>query len=552
MDDKLILETEENFEGKTLALSRSIHIPPRCTVVAEVSCLTDIKGKFQVQPSPIFLRDNPNMYCKSTIYDMTPDKAQIEWQNSPDSPTSEEHVEINNIEPIYTPASPSNRKKKKKPQQTCKRTPFFTNLSSTSRVVLPKNHIVVFITPEDPEANYIEIAEVQSVEEQCRNWKHPTKMLPTAPESDFLVSPGDVKEVRICVLPESDISNKTHGSFCQLLDKYQAAFSSSSEDIGHTELITMDIDTGISWPISQRPYTLPLKHHDWVKKGIEQLEHAGVIGKSLSPWASPIVIVPKKSGPGEPPKRRMCVDYHCINALQTEVDSSSRGCMRLYPLPKIDEMFAKLCCAKCSPTLDLHSGYYHICLTDTVKPKTAFINPHGKWHFNMVPFGLAQAPSYFQQLMYQVLQGLDFAIAYLENIMIFSNNELEHLQHLETVFKRLQDAGLKLKESKCDFFRSQIHYLGHMLLADGIQPLPEKLDSITNMPAPENQTEVKTVPRTSRVLPQVYTPLFGHFQTTIKTDEERHTIFLDEAVSLGLQHAQRQTLWSLHTSLLPR
>ena len=109
----------------------------------------------------------------------------------------------------------------------------------------------------------------------------------------------------------------------------------------------------------------------------------------------------------------------------------------------------------------------------------------------MVPFGLAQAPSYFQQLMNQVLQGLDFAIAYLDDIMIFSNNELEHLQHLETVFKRLQDASLKLKESKCDFFRSQIHYLGHMLSAEGIQPLPEKLDSITNIPALENQTEVK-------------------------------------------------------------
>ena len=93
--------------------------------------------------------------------------------------------------------------------------------------------------------------------------------------------------------------------------------------------------------------------------------------------------------------------------------------------------------------------------------------------------------------MNQVLQGLDFAIAYLDDIVIFSNNELEHLQHLETVFKRLQDVGLKLKESKCDFFRSQIHYLGHMLLAEGIHPLPEMFDSITNMPAPENQTEVK-------------------------------------------------------------
>ena len=79
----------------------------------------------------------------------------------------------------------------------------------------------------------------------------------------------------------------------------------------------------------------------------------------------------------------------------------------------------------------------------------------------------------------------------MDDIVIFSNNELENLQHLETVFKRLQYMGLKFKESKCDFFRSHIHYLGHMLSAEGIQPLPEKLDSITNMPAPENQTKVK-------------------------------------------------------------
>ena len=94
--------------------------------------------------------------------------------------------------------------------------------------------------------NYIEIAEVQLIEEECRNWKHPTKVLPKDPESDFLVSSGDIKEVRRCVLPESDISNETHKSFCQLLKKYQAAFSNSSKDIDHTELITMDIDTGMS------------------------------------------------------------------------------------------------------------------------------------------------------------------------------------------------------------------------------------------------------------------------------------------------------------------
>ena len=106
-DDKLVLETEENFEGKTLALSRSIHIPPRCTAVAEVTCLSKMDAKIQVQPSPVFLRDNPNVYSKPIVYDMSPEKEQTQQQDLPDSPLMEEQVKINNIEPMNTPASPS-------------------------------------------------------------------------------------------------------------------------------------------------------------------------------------------------------------------------------------------------------------------------------------------------------------------------------------------------------------------------------------------------------------------------------------------------------------
>ena len=146
---------------------------------------------------------------------MSPNKEQIQQQNLPDLPIPEEQIEVNNIEPMNTPASPSKRKKKKQPQQHHMRIPFFiTNLSLTSRVVLPKEHVMAFITPENLETNYIEIAKVHSVEDQCRNQKHPTKMLPKAPKSDFLVSPGDVKNVRQCMLPESDISDETHKSFC--------------------------------------------------------------------------------------------------------------------------------------------------------------------------------------------------------------------------------------------------------------------------------------------------------------------------------------------------
>ena len=108
-------------------------------------------------------------------------------------------------------------------------------------------------------------------------------------------------------------------------------------------LVEMEIETGNHPPIASKPYTLPLKHHEWVQKEIETLERAGIIERSISPWASPVVIVPKKSAPGEPPRRRMCVDYMRINKLQPEVSNGDggKGCISLIPLPKIDELYAK-------------------------------------------------------------------------------------------------------------------------------------------------------------------------------------------------------------------
>ena len=116
-------------------------------------------------------------------------------------------------------------------------------------------------------------------------------------------------------------------------------------------------------------------------------------------------------------------------------------------------MYASLRGAKIFTTLDLHSGYYHIALDKESKAKTAFVMPFGKYEFNAVPYGLAQAPAYFQQLISIVLQDCsDFVMAYLDDIIIFSQNEEDHLKHIEIIFKKLKKADLKLKESKCDFF----------------------------------------------------------------------------------------------------
>ena len=111
----------------------------------------------------------------------------------------------------------------------------------------------------------------------------------------------------------------------------------------------------------------------------------------------------------------------------------------------------------------MHSGFYHIALDNKSKAKTSFVTPFSKYEFNAVPFGLAQAPAYFQQLISIVLQDCsNFTMAYFDDIIIFSQNEHEHLKHIEIIFKKLKKAGLKLKESKCDLFKKEIHYLGHL------------------------------------------------------------------------------------------
>ena len=184
-------------------------------------------------------------------------------------------------------------------------------------------------------------------------------------ESDFLISPGDIYPNRKVELEDADIKEDTKVSFETLCEQQHEAFSKNNKDIGHTQLIEMEIDTGDSLPVAQSLYTLPLKHYDWVRQEIETLEKSGVIERSLSRWASPVIVVPKKSAPDEPPRRRLCIDYRKVNALQPEVKWTDKGtgCLSLYLLPKIDEMFSKLGGTRIFSTIDLRSGYYHIGLT---------------------------------------------------------------------------------------------------------------------------------------------------------------------------------------------
>ena len=349
------------------------------------------------------------------------------------------------------------------------------NLSTVDHLYIGKDTVIAFAEQPVLETYNIELANEDKIKEHLakpQNWvpqKHET--LPEIPhDTAFLCSPADVPGPRKVQLQDKDITADIRQKFEELCDKYGEAFSKNNKDIGRTKLVKMDIDTGDSPLVSSRPYTLPLKHYEWVQREIESLEWAGVITKSMSKWASPIVIVPKKSAPGEPPKRRLCVDFRKVNELQQEVITvgKTKGQISIHPLPKIDEMYVKLKGAKVFPPLISEVVTTTLHWEKSSRAKTAFVMPFGKYEFLMVPFGLAQAPAYFQLLMNKVLKGLKFTMTYLDDIIIFSQDESQHLEHLEIVFSHLWEAGLKMKRSKCDFFKSEIHYLGHLILPEGI------------------------------------------------------------------------------------
>ena len=170
----------------------------------------------------------------------------------------------------------------------------------------------------------------------------------------------------------------------------------------------------------------------------------------------------------------MCINYRKVNqSLATAHNNNYSTGVSTFPLPKIQELLSRLNNLKYFSSLDLCSGYYHITLMEEAKKKTAFVTADGKYQWNVVPFGLATAISTFQYLMSKVLTGLNnIAFMYLDDIIIFSETCKEHLHHLCSVFEKFQKAGLKIKLSKCQFFKTHLHYLGHRISVNGLEPLP--------------------------------------------------------------------------------
>ena len=318
------------------------------------------------------------------------------------------------------------------------------NLDENEKIFLRKGEILGHLEPSSIEINEI-VKEDWPKEEEIKEDENEAIPL----EKKFITSPAEVNTHRKMQLQDAEVAKKYKEQFKQLCKEFEDVFSKDSTDIGKTPLITMDIDTGDSPPICQKPYNLPLKHREWVQKELETLEKAGVIVRSISPWASPIVVVPKKTEPGEPPRRRLCVDYRVINSLLPKVQkahSKAKGVLTLVPLPQTDHIYARLKGSKIFCTFDLRNEYDHVELSPEARAKSAFVTPMDKFEFTRCLFGLTQAPAYFQRLINKVIKGLPFAFGYLDDVLIHSPDIESHLQHMKVLFQRLREADLKLKD----------------------------------------------------------------------------------------------------------
>lgn len=271
-----------------------------------------------------------------------------------------------------------------------------------------------------------------------------------------------------------------------LCEDFQHLFYLKGDLLTHTHSIMHKIETDPDiYPIYLKNYRLPNAHKDIINEHIRELLEGDIIVPSNSPWNSPLLVVPKKSGKDNKPKYRIVVDFRKLNE-KTKGDA--------YPLPRIDDILDQLKDAQYFSTLDLASGYHQVLVDPQDRQKTAFSTSFGHFEFKRMPFGLKGAPATFQRLMNQVLLGLQGiqCFVYLDDIVTFSKTLDEHITKLRTVFERLQEANLKLQPQKCFFLQKEIVYLGHLCGVNGCQPDPSKVEAIDKITPPQNLREIQS------------------------------------------------------------
>lgn len=317
----------------------------------------------------------------------------------------------------------------------------------------------------------------------------------TEPEEEALPTGEPVADIQpthgtkqVCmtadVVPELDdlfahLQPDQQSQMRELVARFPDLFSGDKSDIGKVPNITHRIVTTTEKPICTRQWRLPHHTKQVIRDECDRMLAAGVIEPSTSPWLSPVVLVRKPDG-----TIRFCVDFRPLNHV-TVADS--------YPLPRIDELLDELGGTAYFSLLDARSAYWSVEVEPADRPKTAFMDGHKLYQFRRLPFGLATAPTTFQRTMNMILGSVlgKHTIAYLDDVVVYSQSFEDHMRNLCETLTLLSEAGLKLNLSKCELVKSSIKFLGFRVSGEGIAPDPDKIKSLSEMPAPKNVKEIR-------------------------------------------------------------
>ena len=337
-----------------------------------------------------------------------------------------------------------------------------------------KDEITALVLPESPNASL----------------PHESNVPPTYDKEDW-------RDVEI----SDALDNQQKQQVKEILEEFSDVLSGIPNT---TNAAIHQIDTGDAQPIRCTPYKIPQRLEEEVNKEIEKMLALGIIRPSTSPWASPVVIVPKPDG-----TIRFCVDYRKLNEV-TRMDA--------YPIPSMERMIEKIAMAKFITTIDLTKGYWQIPLEESTIEKSAFITGGNLYEFVVMPFGMKTAPASFQRMMSEVvLKDFDFADAYIDDVAIDTTSSFpQHLLHLKQVLQRLRECKLNARPSKCKIAMTSVDFVGHKVGGDKIQPREALVQAIERFPRPQTKKQVKS-----------FIGLAGYYRKFVPNFSERAAVLTD-------------------------